>query len=208
MKMLRTKQRPRRKPTDPYHHGDLRAALLQAAREIVAECGIEGLTLRACARRVKVSHAAPKHHFGNLAGLLAELAADGYKRMAVLMDLELANSAKDSSRAAGVGYVRFAMTNPDLFRIMQRRDLLDEQSARLRKTRDAVKKRLRDALRAAYVRAYGHPPEESTLVARLALAWSSVHGYANLWIEGPLHAPGTPSIEIVLSQLRPALVSP
>jgi AcrR family transcriptional regulator len=61
------------KPAGSHHQGDLRAALLSAAREIIAESGVEGLSLRECTRRAAVSHAAPAHYFGNLAGLLAAL---------------------------------------------------------------------------------------------------------------------------------------
>ena len=63
---------PRRK----YHHGDLCAALLAAASSIVTEEGVEALTMQACARRAGVSHAASGHHFGSLAGLVEEFAAD------------------------------------------------------------------------------------------------------------------------------------
>src|SRR5262245_33569186 len=75
MKKSRTKPEPR-----PYHHGDLRAALLAAAEEILEKEGIQALTLRAAARAVGVSHTAPQNHFGDLTGLLSELAAIGYRR--------------------------------------------------------------------------------------------------------------------------------
>ena len=66
----------RRKANDtPYHHGDLREALLKAAERVLERDGLAGLTLRAVAREAGVSHAAPTHHFGDLTGLLSELAA-------------------------------------------------------------------------------------------------------------------------------------
>ncbi len=64
----------------PYHHGDLRAAMLQAAEAILNRDGLGALTLRAAAREAGVSHAAPPHHFGDLSGLLSELAASGFVR--------------------------------------------------------------------------------------------------------------------------------
>src|SRR6516162_5040850 len=88
------KQRPqtgrsdgsRRKPrVAPYHHGSLRKALLDAAERILEENGIQGLTLRAAAREAGVSHAAPKNHFGDLSGLLSELAARGFERLSASM---------------------------------------------------------------------------------------------------------------------------
>jgi len=56
-------------PRRGYHHGNLREALIEAGTEILDEDGLEALSLRACAKRAGVSHAAPQHHFGNLEGL-------------------------------------------------------------------------------------------------------------------------------------------
>src|SRR2546428_13116555 len=72
----------RRRPAGetPYHHGDLHAALLAAAERVLERDGLAGLTLRAAAREAGVSHAAPTHHFGDLTGLLSELAAIGFRR--------------------------------------------------------------------------------------------------------------------------------
>src|SRR5882757_7569710 len=64
----------------PYHHGDLHEALLKAAERVLERDGLPGLTLRAVAREAGVSHAAPTHHFGDLSGLLSELAAIGFRR--------------------------------------------------------------------------------------------------------------------------------
>src|SRR6218665_416206 len=67
------------KPETPYHHGDLHVALLRAAQSVLERDGLPGLTLRAVAREAGVSHAAPTHHFGDLTGLLSELAAVGFR---------------------------------------------------------------------------------------------------------------------------------
>jgi AcrR family transcriptional regulator len=63
-----------------YHHGQLRGALMTSALELVAETGALALSLREVARRAGVSHAAPAHHFGDKAGLLTALAAEGFDR--------------------------------------------------------------------------------------------------------------------------------
>src|SRR5687768_417739 len=72
----------KRKPASPapYHHGDLHEALLRAAEAILEREGFAGLTLRAAAREAGVSHAAPTHHFGDMTGLLSELAALGFRK--------------------------------------------------------------------------------------------------------------------------------
>ena len=69
----------------PYHHGDLHEALLLAAERVLEREGLAGLTLRAVAREAGVSHAAPTHHFGDLSGLLSELAAIGFLRFNAAM---------------------------------------------------------------------------------------------------------------------------
>src|SRR5689334_9448748 len=69
----------------PYHHGALRDALLQAAERVLERDGLAGLTLRAVAREAGVSHAAPTHHFGDLTGLVSELAAIGFRQFNTAM---------------------------------------------------------------------------------------------------------------------------
>src|SRR3954466_1993837 len=76
----KTAGRPRRSGGDSYHPGDLHGALLAAAETVLERDGLTGLTLRAVAREAGVSHAAPTHHFGDLTGLLSELAAIGFRR--------------------------------------------------------------------------------------------------------------------------------
>src|SRR5215470_15860891 len=78
-------RRTRAATESPYHHGALREALLKAAEKVLERDGLPGLTLRAVAREAGVSHAAPTHHFGDLAGLLSELAAIGYRQFGAAM---------------------------------------------------------------------------------------------------------------------------
>ncbi len=112
--------------TKPYHHGDLAAALLGAAAEILERDGLPALTLRAIARAAGVSHMAPAHHFGDLAGLLSELAATGYRRFsAQLCHAQDHPGARTPRRATGQAYVAFARTNPGMFLLMFRSERLD-----------------------------------------------------------------------------------
>ena len=68
-----------------YHHGNLKSALVEAGLVILREKGLAGLSLRAIAERVGVSHTAPKNHFGNLAGLLTAIAGQGYEQLTETM---------------------------------------------------------------------------------------------------------------------------
>src|SRR5882724_8324195 len=94
----------------PYHHGDLREALLQAAERVLERDGLAGLTLRAVAREAGVSHAAPTHHFGDLTGLISELAAIGFRQFNDAMVAAGAASPvlAEKALARARAYVRYA----------------------------------------------------------------------------------------------------
>src|SRR5690349_17146791 len=100
----------------PYHHGALREALLKAAETVLRRDGLAGLTLRAVAREAGVSHAAPTHHFGDLTGLLSELAAIGFQRFGAAMQAAVA-AAPPAERglASAHAYVAYAEANPGMY---------------------------------------------------------------------------------------------
>ena len=73
-----------RSKAQPYHHGQLREALATSGRVLLEEKGIRGFTLRECARRAGVSHAAPAYHFASIDDLLAELATRGFQELSLI----------------------------------------------------------------------------------------------------------------------------
>ena len=92
---------PRRCPSEwhgSYHHGALHDALLKAAERVLERDGLAGLTLRAVAREAGVSHAAPTHHFGDLTGLVSELAAIGFRQFNAAMARPAPPAARRSRR--------------------------------------------------------------------------------------------------------------
>src|ERR1700750_2412423 len=93
----------------PYHHGALHEALLKAAETVLERDGLQGLTLRAVAREAGVSHAAPTHHFGDLTGLLSELAAIGFRQFNAAMAAagSSAPAALDKALAKAKAYVGY-----------------------------------------------------------------------------------------------------
>ena len=100
-------------PADrPYHHGQLRQAILAAAVDALAESGPARLSLRELARRAGVSHAAPAHHFGDKAGLLTAVAVQGYE---LLGDALGGAAATGDFAEVGVAYVLFAASHPGHF---------------------------------------------------------------------------------------------
>jgi AcrR family transcriptional regulator len=105
----------------PYHHGNLRAALLEAAESTLREEGIEGLSLRELARQVGVSHGAPRRHFADRQALLDALAESGFARLGAELRAAVEGAGEDYEarlRAAGAAYVRFAISDAALLELM------------------------------------------------------------------------------------------
>jgi AcrR family transcriptional regulator len=178
---------PASKRPDGYHHGALREALLEAAERILERDGIGGLTLRAAAREAGVSHAAPKNHFGDLEGLLSELAAVGFERFVAAMQAGVREGDPPSARMAAIGrgYVAFARAYPGLFLLMFRSERLDVNRPALRAAIDASARLLSGAIgesRGEKVEQTLTLPQAAGIVA----AWSLVHGFAMLLLDGRL----------------------
>jgi AcrR family transcriptional regulator len=172
----------------PYHHGSLRQALLAAAERILEKNGIQALTLRAAARAAGVSHAAPKNHFGDLSGLLSELAARGFERFAAMMLAEVGRSDTPAQRMAAIGrgYVGFARAHPGMFLLMFRGERLDMKRPALRDAAQAAGRVLVDAV--AERRDENIEGKMTTAqAAGIVAAWSLVHGFAMLLLDGRLN---------------------
>ncbi|RZQ64935.1 TetR/AcrR family transcriptional regulator [Amycolatopsis suaedae] len=162
----------------PYHHGDLRRAVLDAAVAAITERGPAGLSLRDLARRAGVSHAGPVHHFGDKAGVLTALAAEGYDLLAgTLVDAE---AETGEFVEVGVAYVRFAVEHRAHFEVMFRPDLYHADDPELVAARDRAGQ--------ALARGVGSMGERAGPDARITgvAAWSLVHGFATLWLTGAL----------------------
>lgn len=104
----------------PYHHGNLREALVDAAMLEVRERGVAGLTLRGVARRAGVSQAAPYHHFPSKEALVAELCLRGFRLLNQrLRDAQATTDEPEPQlRAMCEAYVAFAREHPDRFRVL------------------------------------------------------------------------------------------
>jgi AcrR family transcriptional regulator len=183
---------PDETPRERYHHGDLQRALIAAAEAILIERGVEGFTLREAARRAGVSAAAPAHHFGSAAGLLTEVALLGFETLTHFLRDGAAEGGTDPAarlHGQGLGYVRFARTHPARFLLMFRKDRLNWEDARLRAAGQAAFVELEDAVRAYRGIAAGGPLDRAALATVLA-AWSVVHGFAHLALDGKFDALG------------------
>lgn len=177
-----------------YHHGDLRAACLRAARELLEEDGSAGLSLRAVARRAGVSPTAPYRHYADREALVSAVGAEGYRELAEqLAAAHPSPTTPDEFAAVAVAYVRFALDRPALFRVMfaEPCDPLSEE--RVAATA-AVSEYVRGVVRSAFPGA--DPDVLSTTV------WALVHGLAFLHLDGKLDA-STP--EVVADQVSTAV---
>lgn len=175
----------------PYHHGDLRNALLASALSLLDEQGLDALSLRAVAARAGVSHAAPAHHFPTLRHLLTALAALAFTRFGAALRSSLAAAPPDPRSqlaASGDGYVGFAREHPHQFRLIFSQTQLDWTDADLRAAGAAAYEPLREVC-AAVAAQRGDTSEAGRRKIEL-LVWSSVHGYAHLMLGGQLGAPG------------------
>lgn len=175
----------------PYHHGDLHDALLAAAERVLERDGMPGLTLRAVAREAGVSHAAPTHHFGDLTGLLSELAAIGFRRFNVAM--VAANNTDGHPLMKGLArakaYVAYAQACPGMYGLMFRTERLDMTRPSLHEAASASFEGLANSVGAGRNPAIpGDTLGALSLdqAAAIARAWSLVHGFTTLLLDGRL----------------------
>lgn len=168
-----------------YHHGDLRRALLDAALSLVSEQGIAALTLREVARRVGVTHAAPYHHFPTRDALLDALAHEATSALDLACARASSGITEPTERLFVVGqtYVDFARAHPEQLQIMFRRQPGAAVDPELQAARERTYRHLHDAVVACQAISAA-PPGDPYQVA--LAAWSLVHGFAKLWVEGPI----------------------
>ena len=173
---------PRRKP---YHHGNLREALLESAIGLIAEVGPAGFTLRELARRAGVSHNAPYRHFRDRDALMAAVATQGFRELTRAM--RRASNGKSGAlerlKLAGLAYIAFALRRPEHFTVM-----FDAPTAV--KTHPDSAEAAQEAF-GALVNFVKNCQEEGRLSPGdpqefALLAWSMVHGVAKLAITGRL----------------------
>lgn len=173
-----------------YHHGDLRRHLIEVGERLLEEAGVEGFTLRECARRAGVSPSAPSHHFGNVTGLLTAIATVGFEGLADAMEAALAGSGDGPGarlRAIGGAYIRYAVAHPARFRVAFGQMPLDQDDPALHdagaRSLGILKRELR-----AILGGPGGDEGDRAFDATAAFCWSAVHGYARLLIDGQLEA--------------------
>jgi AcrR family transcriptional regulator len=186
-----------KKSAKTYHHGDLRETLIGAGRAILEKDGVEALTLRACARKAGVSHAAPQHHFASVNDLLAEIAATGFEDFVIVLDkaAALSSSAVEKLKAMCRSYVAFARERPAVYQLMFG-VAAPLKSERLQAAKVAAWEQLANQVSAA-----AGPDDKE---AKAMQVWSAVHGFSMLVISQRL--PPVIDIPQALSRVIDGLV--
>jgi AcrR family transcriptional regulator len=175
--------------------GTTRDRLLQAARDVLADHGLEGLTLRAIARQAGVSHGAPLRHFPTLAALLSAVAAEGFARLQATVTAGIEAAEREAAAAgddlgprrrlaaAGRAYVRFALDDPGVFSVTFRPERVDLTNPAYQAEGYKAFHQLVGLVVAAQADGW-HPDERADELA--AVAWAAVHGIATLALHGGL----------------------
>lgn len=165
-----------------YHHGDLRAALVEAGLTLIEERTVDDLSLREVARTVGVSATAVYRHFPDKAALLRALAEAGLQRLggAQRAASEAAGGGKAGFQATGRAYVRFALANPGLFRLTFANVAPGDAAPWGEKGDDATR-----LLRENTEKLAGEAKEARLLALR---SWALVHGLAVLMLDGQVPA--------------------
>ena len=204
-----------------YHHGDLKASLIEAANIILLRDGADALSLRAIAAEVGVSHMAPYAHFKNKKELIKSIAEAGFVQMADTMEvvaIELKSkktlSPGELVLAYGASYLEFATANPQLYRLMLgqvettgRKTKKDEVSADIAGSNDSVISPFIESSKKPFIllrEAFALRGDNDDKVKAQALgAWSMVHGMAALIIEGHIQVPKGTSFKHFLAAATP-----
>ena len=163
----------------PYHHGDLRRALIDAATRLLETEGPSALSLRAVAREAGVSPAAPYHHFKDKSELLEAVASEGWTQLDAAIAKVRAEAATPAEALdeIGVAYVCFARQNPAIYRVMYdtARDR-EEFPADMQGKEDSAYCKVRDT----FVDAGADPNDAQELELATIAAWCSAHGLAEM----------------------------
>lgn len=170
-----------------YHHGDLRASLLQAATEMLAETGIENLSLRKLADRVGVSRTAPYHHFKDKNELLCAIAEEGFRHWhrqaeTILAQQEL--SAREKYRQFVHGYIGYAADNPEMYELMFGRAIW-KQAAATQALKDVAYPSFQNQVTMTRKwQEMGLMSRDQDTLRLAQVTWGTMHGIARLLIDG------------------------
>jgi AcrR family transcriptional regulator len=171
--------------TKPYHHGDLRGALLQASLELLRHPASGDFTLREIARRAGVSHNAPYRHFRDKDDLLAAIAEQGFERLTAAIQSAAGKGQTpfQQLQSAGIAYVEFAQAQPEHFSVMFSIDLRESRHV---SAKAAAEKCFAELVNLVVASRQAQSPRSVPPETAALVAWTQVHGIAVLALRGQL----------------------
>lgn len=175
-----------RKGRNQYHHGNLAESLLDAVDQIASQFGLEAVTLRACAKLVGVSPSSAFRHYADKRSLLTAFATRALNQLAESMASASKNAVargENPFHAVGLAYVEFAIDKPAFFRAMWSEETVYVQDADY----SAAASRLGNYLKGGFAATISDADPDNFSPQEL-LAWSAVHGLADLLVDGPIGA--------------------
>lgn len=174
--------RARRKRANSYHHGDLKAALVACAAEILRKKGPDALTLRSVSQAAGVSVAAPYRHFADRRQLVAAVAEEGFRRLEQAMLKAMQRPGREGLRGVAQAYITFAHENPAEYRVMFGSELANTGDLpALRETARSVLGFVAHGI-AELQKAGLIGPGDPRLMA--VVTWAQLHGLAMLSLDG------------------------
>lgn len=199
-----------KKDKNSYHHGNLAESLLNAVDEIATKFGLEAVSLRACAKLVGVSPSSAFRHYADKRALLTAFATRALTQLSEQMETasqQAQEEGSDAFSAVGLAYIDFALTKPAFFRAMWREETIysnDEAYV-------AAANQLSGHLQGGFADTIADKDPENFSPQEL-LAWSSVHGLAHLFVEGPVGNGASKAQKLVMAKemiqaLGPAFAS-
>jgi len=173
-----------RKKRKTYHHGNLAESLLDAVDNLAMKFGMEAVTLRACAKMVGVSPSSAFRHYSDKRDLMTAFAVRALRQMTTAMqkaEERAIKAGEDPFLAVGLAYIDFALEKPALFRAMWNEETLYTNSEEY----IAASEELAGCLQGGFAGTI-EDSDPADLSTEEMLAWSAVHGLANLFIDGPV----------------------
>ncbi len=173
-----------KKAKSTYHHGNLAESLLDAVDEIASKFGLEAVTLRACAKLVGVSPSSAFRHYSDKRSLMTAFAARALNKLSESMEIAQANAIKQNKNAyasVGLAYVEFALDNPAFFRAMWSDETIYANSEDYIEAANGLSAHLKGGFADTI-----EDSDPNSFSSEELVAWSSVHGLANLFVDGPV----------------------
>lgn len=173
-----------KKSKDAYHHGNLAISLLDAVDEIAASFGLEAVTLRGCAKLVGVSPSSAFRHYADKRDLLTAFATRALNQLLGAMETASAKAGREGNspfHAVSLAYIEFAIDKPAFFRAMWREEAIYATDADYRLAAGQLSALLKSGFAGTI-----EDEDPDSFSPQELLAWSSVHGLASLFVDGPV----------------------